>query len=123
MICVNELAELHCHKIEVLEKLLVLLSPYAPHFAEDLWQALGNQGMVVDAPYPIFEAKYVTESVKEYPISINGKLRANISIDLAASEAEVHAIVLNNEIVKKWVAASTIKKIIFVKGKMINIVI
>jgi len=123
MICVNELADLHCHKKEVLEKLLILLSPYAPHFAEELWQALGNQGMVVDAPYPMFEAKYVTESVKEYPISINGKLRANISIDLAANEAEVHAIVLNNEIVKKWVADSTIKKIIFVKGKMINIVI
>jgi len=123
MICVNELADVNCHKKEVLEKLLVLLSPYAPHFAEDLWQALGNEGLVVDAPYPIFEAKYVTESAKEYPISINGKLRANISIDLTASEAEVHAIVLANELVKKWVADAPIKKIIFVKAKMVNIVI
>ena len=123
MICVNELADLNCHKKEVLEKLLVLLSPYAPHFAEDLWQALGNEGLVVDALYPVFEAKYVTESTKEYPISINGKLRANISIDLTASEAEVHAIVLANELVKKWVADAPIKKIIFVKGKMVNIVI
>jgi len=123
MICVNELADVNCHKKEVLEKLLVLLSPYAPHFAEDLWQALGNEGLVVDAPYPIFEAKYVTESDKEYPISINGKLRANISIDLTASEAEVHAIVLANELVKKWVADAPIKKIIFVKAKMVNIVI
>jgi len=123
MICVNELADLNCHKKEVLEKLLVLLSPYAPHFAEDLWQALGNEGLIVDAPYPVFEAKYLTESAKEYPISINGKLRANISIDLTASEAEVHAIVLANEVVKKWVADTPIKKIIFVKGKMVNIVI
>ena len=123
MICVNELADLNCHKKEVLEKLLVLLSPYAPHFAEDLWQALGNEGLVVDAPYPVFEVKYVTESTKEYPVSINGKLRANISIDLTASEADVHAIVLANELVKKWVADSPIKKIIFVKGKMVNIVI
>jgi leucyl-tRNA synthetase len=123
MICVNELADLNCHKKEVLEKLLVLLSPYAPHFAEDLWQALGNEGLVVDALYPVFEAKYVTEATKEYPISINGKLRANISIDLTASEAEVHAIVLANELVKKWVADAPIKKIIFVKGKMVNIVI
>ena len=123
MICVNELADLNCHKKEVLEKLLVLLSPYAPHFAEDLWQALGNEGLVVYALYPVFEAKYVTEATKEYPISINGKLRANISIDLTASEAEVHAIVLANELVKKWVADAPIKKIIFVKGKMVNIVI
>ena len=123
MICVNELADLNCHKKEVLEKLLILISPYAPHFAEDLWQALGNEGLVVDAPYPLFEAKYVTESAKDYPVSINGKLRVNISIALSASEAEVHAIVLANEVVQKWVADTPIKKIIFVKGKMVNIVI
>jgi len=123
MICVNELADLNCHKKEVLEKLLILLSPYAPHFAEDLWQALGNEGLVLDAPYPLFEAKYVIESTKDYPVSINGKLRVNISIDLTATEAEVHAIVLANEVVKKWTADATVKKIIFVKGKMVNIVI
>ena len=123
MICVNELADLNCHKKEILEKLLILLTPYAPHFAEDLWQALGNEGLVVDATYPVFEAKYVTESAKDYPVSINGKMRANISIDLAATEAQVHEIVLAHEVIKKWVAATPIKKIIFVKGKMINIVI
>jgi leucyl-tRNA synthetase len=123
MICVNELADLNCHKKEVLEKLLILLSPYAPHFAEDLWQALGNEGLVLDAPYPLFEAKYVIESTKDYPVSINGKLRVNISIDLTATEVEVHAIVLANEVVKKWMADATVKKIIFVKGKMVNIVI
>jgi leucyl-tRNA synthetase len=123
MICVNELADLNCHKKEILAQLVILLTPYAPHFAEELWQALGNEGLVVDAAYPVFEAKYVTESAKDYPVSINGKMRATISIDLSASESAVHEIVLSNEVVKKWVGDSVIKKIIFVKGKMINIVI
>ena len=79
--------------------------------------------MIVDASYPVFEAKYVTESAKDYPVSINGKMRANISIDLAATEAQVHEIVLANEVVKKWVAETPIKKIIFVKGKIINLVV
>ena len=123
MICVNELADLNCHKKEILSQLVILLTPYAPHFAEELWQALGMEGLVVNAAYPVFEAKYVTESAKDYPVSINGKMRATISIDLAASESEVHAIVLSNEVIQKWVGDSAIKKIIFVKGKMINIVI
>jgi leucyl-tRNA synthetase len=123
MICVNELADLNCHKKEILAQLVILLTPYAPHFAEELWQVLGKEGLVVDASYPVFESKYVTESAKDYPVSINGKMRATISIDLSASESAVHEIVLSNEVVKKWVGDSVIKKIIFVKGKMINIVI
>jgi len=123
MICVNELADANCHKKEILSQLLILMTPYAPHFAEELWQALGNHGLVVDASYPVFEAKYVTESAKDYPVSINGEMRVNIAIDLAATETQVHEMVLANEIVKKWVADTPIKKIIFVKGKMINIVI
>ena len=71
MICVNELADANCHKKEILSQLLILMTPYAPHFAEELWQALGNHGLVVDASYPVFEAKYVTESAKDYPVSIN----------------------------------------------------
>jgi leucyl-tRNA synthetase len=78
---------------------------------------------VVDAAYPVFDAQYVTETEKEYPISINGKLRANILIALDASENQVRAIVLDNEVVKKWVEDKPIKKLIFVKGKMVNIVI
>jgi len=123
MICVNELADLNCHKKEILAQLVILLTPYAPHFAEELWQVLGQEGLVVDATYPVFEAKYVTETAKEYPVSINGKMRATIAIDLAASETEVHEIVLANDIIKKWLAETAVKKIIFVKGKMINIVI
>lgn len=123
MICVNELADLNCHKKEILSQLVILLTPYAPHFAEELWQVLGMEGLVVDAAYPVFDAQYVTETEKEYPISINGKLRANILIALDASEDEVRAIVLGNEVVKKWVEDKPIKKLIFVKGKMVNIVI
>ena len=123
MICVNELADLNCHKKEILSQLIILLTPYAPHFAEELWQVLGMEGLVVDAAYPVFDAQYVTETEKEYPISINGKLRANILIGLDASEDQVRAIVLENEVVKKWVDDKPIKKLIFVKGKMVNIVI
>lgn len=123
MICVNELADLNCHKKEILSQLVILLTPYAPHFAEELWQVLGMEGLVVDSAYPVFDAQYVTETAKEYPISINGKLRANILIALDASEDQVRAIVLNNEVVKKWVEDKPIKKLIFVKGKMVNIVI
>ena len=123
MICVNELADLNCHKKEILSQLVILLTPYAPHFAEELWQVLGMEGLVVDAAYPVFDAQYVTETDKEYPISINGKLRANILIALDASEDQVRAIVLENEVVKKWVEDKPIKKLIFVKGKMVNIVI
>jgi leucyl-tRNA synthetase len=123
MICVNELFDLGCHKKEILEQLLILLAPYAPHISEELWSLMGNQGLVIDAPFPVFEAAYVTETSKEYPVSINGKVRANIAIDLDATEAQVQEIVLNNQLIQKWIEEKPIKKLIFVKGKMINVVI
>ncbi len=123
MICVNELFDLGCHKKEVLEQVLVLLAPYAPHISEELWALMGNQGLVIDAAFPIFDERYVTETSKEYPVSINGKVRANINIALDITEAEVHEIVLGNELVQKWIDGKPIKKLIFVKGKMINVVI
>lgn len=123
MIAVNELTDLKCHKKEVLEQLLVLLTPYAPHIAEELWQQLGNSGSILDANYPAFEAKYVTESSKEYPVSINGKTRTTMEIALDATQEEVEKLVMANEVVKKWVEDKPIKKFIFVKGKMINVVI
>ncbi|MBP5999806.1 MAG: leucine--tRNA ligase [Sediminibacterium sp.] len=123
MICVNELFDLGCHKKEVLEQVLILLAPYAPHISEELWALLGNQGLVIDAPFPVFDAQYVTETSKEYPVSINGKVRTNIAIALDATEAQVHEIVLGNELVQKWMEGKSLKKLIFVKGKMINVVI
>jgi len=123
MVCVNELNDLKCHKKDILQSLVILLTPYAPHISEEIWQLLGNEGSVLDAPFPKFEEKYLVESSKEYPVSINGKVRTNINISLDAAHAEVEQIVLGNEIVQKWLDGKGPKKIIFVKGKMINVVI
>ncbi len=123
MICVNELADLKCNKREVLEQVLIMLTPYAPHISEELWAALGNSSSILDATYPTFEEKYVVESSKDYPVSINGKVRTNITLPVDAAQAEVEPVILANEIVQKWLEGKAPKKIIFVKGKMINVVI
>ncbi|WP_018612544.1 leucine--tRNA ligase [Segetibacter koreensis] len=130
MVCVNELNDLKCHKREVLEPLVILLAPYAPHISEELYQLLQassteklEASSVLDAAFPKYEEKYLVESSKEYPISINGKVRANMNISLDAMQPEVEQIVLQNEIVQKWLDGKPPKKIIFVKGKMINVVI
>ncbi|MGN6355288.1 MAG: class I tRNA ligase family protein, partial [Parafilimonas sp.] len=123
MVCTNELADLKCHKKEILQPLVIMLSSYAPFIAEELYHALGNEGSVLDAAYPTFEAKYLVESSKEYPISINGKLRTTINISLDASQKEVEAIVLQNDVVQKWLDGKEPKKIIFVKNRMVNVVI
>lgn len=123
MICVNELADVKCNKKEILEQILVLLVPYAPHITEELWHQLGNETSILDAPYPIFNPAVLVESSKEYPVSINGKVRANIPLSLDLLQAEVEASVLANETVQKWLEGKTPKKIIYVKNKMINVVI
>ncbi len=123
MICVNELNDAKCHKKEVLEKVLILLTPYAPHIAEELWHLLGNAGSVLDASYPVFDAKHITESSKEYPVSVNGRVRTNINISLTAEQPEVEAIVLADETVQKWLEGKSPKKIIYVKNKMVNVVV
>ncbi|SIO40272.1 leucine--tRNA ligase [Chitinophaga niabensis] len=123
MICVNELTDLKCNKKAVLEQLLILLTPYAPHVSEELWSLIGNSGSILDAPFPVFEEKYVTESAKEYPVSVNGKLRTTINISLDASVEEVEKIALGNEVIQRWLEGKTPKKVIFVKGKMINVVV
>ncbi len=123
MICVNELSDLKCHKKEILESLLILITPYAPHIAEELWQQLGNSGSILNAVYPVFNAAHVTETSKEYPVSINGKMRTNLTIALDATEDQVKELVFANELVQKWMEGKPLKKLIFVKGKMINIVV
>jgi leucyl-tRNA synthetase len=123
MVCVNELNDLKCHKKDILKELVILLTPYAPHIAEELWAMPGNEGSVLDATFPAFEQKYLVESSKEYPVSINGKHRTNINISLDAAQPEVEQIVVANEVVQKWLNGKAPKKIIFVKGKMINVVI
>jgi leucyl-tRNA synthetase len=122
MICVNDLADLKCNKREILEPLVIMLTPYAPHIAEELYRQFTNHS-VLDAAYPKFEEQYVIESSKEYPVSINGKVRTNINIALDATQEQVQELVLANELVQKWIEGKEVKKFIFVKGKMINVVI
>ena len=123
MVCVNELADLNCRKKEVLEKLLIALTPYAPHVCEELWHELGNKPSVLDASYPKVETKYLVETSKDYPISVNGKVRTNIGISLDAAQDEVERIILQNEIIQKWLDGKPPKKVIYVKNKMINVVV
>ncbi|MCO5241626.1 MAG: leucine--tRNA ligase [Chitinophagaceae bacterium] len=123
MIAVNELTDLQCHKKAILENILVLLTPYAPHVAEELWHLLGNSGSVLDTAYPVFEEKYVTESSKLYPVAINGKTRTEIHIALDATPQQVEELVIANEIVQKWLEGKTPKKVIYVKNRMINVVV
>ena len=122
MVCVNELADLKCNKKEVLEQLLIVLAPFAPHIAEELWSALENEGSVLDASYPVFNAQYLVESEKEYPVSINGKLRTTMNFALDAAQDDIEKEVLQNEVVVKWLEGKPHKKVIYVKGKMINVV-
>jgi leucyl-tRNA synthetase len=123
MICVNELMDLKCNKRAILEPLVVLIAAYAPHMAEELWQQLGKQGSVVDAPYPTWEEKYTVDNTKVYPVAINGKTRAEMEFALDAAQADIEAAVFANEKIQGYLEGKTPKKIIFVKGKMINIVI
>ncbi|HXL56396.1 MAG TPA: class I tRNA ligase family protein, partial [Chitinophagaceae bacterium] len=98
-------------------------APYAPHICEELWHQLGNNTSVLEEGFPKYERKYTVESTKEYPVSINGRLRTTIVIDLNASKEQVEQIVMANDVVKKWVDDKPVKKFIFVKGKMVNVVI
>ena len=123
MICVNELSDVKCTKKDVLEQLLVLLTPYAPHISEELWSVLGNSGSILDATFPVFQASYIVESSKEYPVSINGKVRTNITISLDADEKLVEEMVMASPLIQKWIDGKEVKKFIFVKGRMVNVVI
>lgn len=123
MICVNELIELKCNKQEILENVVICLSPYAPHIAEELWAKLGNTTSVHKSSFPIFNAEFLVEDSFSYPISVNGKHRMNIEMSLTLSQPEVEQIVLADADVQKWLEGKTPKKIIFVKGKIVNMVI
>ncbi len=123
MICVNELTDLKCHKKEVLEQLLILLAPYAPHVSEELWSLLGNSGTILNAPFPKWNEKYLKETSKAYPVAINGKTRTELTLALDASQQQVEEIVLKDAIVMKWLEGKRPKKIIYVKNKMINVVV
>jgi leucyl-tRNA synthetase len=122
MICVNELTELKCSKRAILEQLLIVLNPFAPHITEELWLALGQKPSIVDAPWPQFNDKYLIESMVEYPVSFNGKVRFKINITADATAQEVEAMVLADENTKKYLQGTQPKKVIVVPKKIINIV-
>jgi leucyl-tRNA synthetase len=123
MIAVNELSDLKCHKKQVLEKILVLLTPYAPHICEELWHRLGHETSILDATYPVADQQWLVESEKQYPVAINGKTRTELNISLDATQQQVEALVLANGTVIKWLDGKSPKKVIYVKNKMINIVV
>ncbi|MFC4262517.1 leucine--tRNA ligase [Ferruginibacter yonginensis] len=123
MVCVNDLTDAKCHKKEILEQVLILLSPYAPHIAEELWHQLGNTESILEAPYPILNESYLVEATKEYPVSINGKMRSSIVLPTEVTESEAQVAVMGTEAITKWFDGKPVKKFIFVKGRMINVVV
>ena len=130
MICVNELSQLKCHHRAILEPLAIVLSPYAPHIAEELWFRLQDSKIeelkdykgISEQPFPIFEAKYLVESEKEYPVSFNGKMRFTLKLPLDLNPKEIEEIVMADERTIAQLAGNTPKKVIIVPGKIINLV-
>ncbi|MCH7399755.1 leucine--tRNA ligase [Belliella sp. DSM 107340] len=123
MICVNELTAMKCNKRAVLEPLAVLVSPYAPHIAEELWALLGNMDSIIKASFPEFKEEYLVENSHEYPVSINGKMRTKLSLSLSLTKEEIEKAALEDETVQKWLEGNAPKKMIVVPGKIVNIVI
>jgi leucyl-tRNA synthetase len=122
MIAVNELTAQKCTSKEVLEPLLVLVSPYAPHIAEELYSQLGNEGSIATVAFPKFDASHLIESSKNYPISFNGKMRFTIELPMDLSKDEIEKAVMSNEKTIAQLEGRTPKKVIVVPGKIVNIV-
>ena len=123
MICVNELSSLKCNKRSILEPLVIALSPYAPHLAEELWEKLGYTDTILKAKFPAVNEEYLKESSFEYPISINGKVRTKMEFALDMPKEDIEKMVLASEIVTKWTEGKPPKKVIVVPGKIVNVVI
>jgi len=123
MICVNELSALNCHKRSVLEPLAVIIAPFAPHLAEELWHQFGNSGSVMDAVFPTYEERFVTDNTKKYPVAVNGKTRIEMEFPIDAAQDIVEKEVLADPTIIKWLEGKSPKKVIYVKGRMINVVV
>jgi leucyl-tRNA synthetase len=123
MICVNELAEAKCHNRQILKDLAVLIAPFAPHIAEELWAKCGNSPGISDVPYPEFNAELLVENTFSYPVSFNGKLRFKLDLPLSLTAADIEKIITETAEAQKWLEGKPPKKVIFVPGKIINVVI
>ncbi len=122
MICVNELTAMNCHERTILEPLAILISPYAPHIAEELWKHLGHEGSISTVPFPKFNPEHLVESSKEYPVSFNGKMRFTIELPLDLTVPQIQEIIMNDERTLKQLEGRTPNKVIIVPGKIINLV-
>jgi len=121
MICLNELGK--CNKRAILEPIVILIAPFAPHIAEELWHQLGHKTTVCDATFPIFEEKYLVENSVKYPVSFNGKVRFNLEVAAGTPAPEVEKLAMSDEQTEKWLEGKKPKKIIVVPGKIVNIVL
>ncbi|MDR1403764.1 MAG: leucine--tRNA ligase [Tannerellaceae bacterium] len=123
MICINELTALKCNKREIVEPLLILLSPFAPHIAEELWHGMGNKTTIVEAQWPRCKEEYLKEDVITYAVSFNGKTRFNMELPAGTARQDAEKAALTHQAAAKWLDGKTPKKIIVVPNKIINIVI
>jgi leucyl-tRNA synthetase len=123
MICANELSSMKCNKRAILEPLAIVLASYAPHITEELWEKLGHKDSILNASYPVFNESYLKESDFEYPISINGKVRAKMNFALDMPVSDMEKIVMASEAVQKWTEGKAPKKVIIVPGRIVNIVL
>lgn len=123
MICVNELTSHRCRSRQVLQSLLVLLTPFAPHIAEELWHALGNTTTICDAQWPQAEERYLKADTQTYAVSFNGKARFTITVAAGTERADVERLALSNSAASKWLEGKQIVKIIVVPGKIVNVVV
>jgi len=123
MICVNELNEQKCNNREIISDLTIILSSYAPHIAEELWQELGNKSSISFAKYPEFNAAYLIENNYNYPVSFNGKMRFQLEVPRETSKEEVEKLALSDSRAEKWLEGVSIRKVIVVPGKIVNIVV
>lgn len=122
MICVNELQDLKCNKREILEPLVVLLSPFAPHISEELWKKMGHAQSISTAAWPEFKPEYLVESSFDYPVMFNGKLRFKVTFELSATAQEIEAAVRNHPQTEKYLSGQALKKVIVVPKKIVNVV-
>jgi len=123
MICVNELATLKCNKRAILEPLIILLAPFAPHFSEEIWEALGHTDSVCDATWPTCNEAYLVEASINYPISFNGKTRFTLELPADTDNAAIEVAVMAHPASQKWLEGKNPKKVIIIPKKIVNIVV
>ena len=122
MICLNELSALKCNKHEILREFIILLAPYAPFIAEEIWESLGYKGSIINAKWPIFDERHVQESLITYPISFNGKMRFQLDLEIKLSKIDIEKAVCGHPKTKNYLQNQKIKKIIVIPNKIVNIV-